>query len=48
VCEGDILGDILVRWQGGRDEQDLVESTNFAHLFGNPQMREMDGIEGAA
>jgi hypothetical protein len=48
VREGDVLGDILVWRQGGRDKQYIVESTSLAHLFGNPQVRQVDWIESAA
>ena len=38
----------LVRRIGGGDEEDLVEAQLLARFFGAAQVRQVDGIEGAA
>jgi len=36
----------LVRWDGGRDEDDLLESECLPNLFCAPEVTQMNGIEG--
>jgi hypothetical protein len=36
-----------MRWNGGRDENDLLEVEYVSNLFCPPEMTQMDGIEGS-
>lgn len=46
--EGNPFRDGFMRRIGGGNEEDPVEGAHLAHLFGDAQVCEMDGIERAA
>lgn len=47
LCLDDFLS-LLMGWNGGGDEDDLLELKRFSNLFGSPEVSLMDGIEGSS